>query len=170
MTRILGIDPGSRKLGWGVVEVRGSRMEHLAHGVIAPSAKLELAERLAGIFAQLESVIEKWEPESAAIEQVFVAQGVRSALVLGQARGVALLAMQRASLDVGEYAPAEIKLAVAGHGRASKPQLAAMVSRLLGAGLEGAGHDATDALAIAICHAHGRKREALVRKARAAQP
>jgi crossover junction endodeoxyribonuclease RuvC len=166
MTRLLGIDPGSRHLGWGVVDAEGSRMQHVAHGVIAPGAKLPLPERLAGIFQGLEDVIARWQPEAAAIEQVFTARGPKAALVLGQARGAALLALHRGGLTIGEYAPAEIKLAVAGHGRASKEQLAGMVGRLLAVELTGVAHDATDALAIAICHAQGRAREKLIARAR----
>lgn len=166
MTRLLGIDPGSRRLGWGIVDSAGSRMQHVAHGVIAPPADLPLPARLRVIFEALEELVGRWEPDAAAVEQVFTARSARSALVLGQARGAALLALERAGLPIGEYTPAEIKLAVAGHGRASKDQLAGMVRRLLGADLAAATHDATDALAIAICHAHGRQRERLAERAR----
>ena len=167
MTRLLGIDPGSRRLGWGIVDAEGSRMQHVAHGVIAPPTSWALPARLVMIFEQLEDLIARWQPGASAIEQVFSAQGPRSALILGHARGAALIALQRGGLEIGEYSPTEIKLAVAGHGRASKQQLAAMVARLLGVDLSGVAHDATDALAIAICHAHGRKRERLVERARA---
>ena len=119
------------------------------------------------IFEQLEDLIARWQPGASAIERVFSARGARSALILGHARGAALLALQRGRLEIGEYSPAEIKLAVAGHGRASKQQLAAMVARLLGVDLDGVADDATGALAIAICHAHGRKRERLLERARA---
>jgi len=166
MTRLLGIDPGSRRLGWGIVDAEGSRMQHVAHGVIAPPASLALPVRLAAIFEELEELIARWRPTASAIEQVFSARGPRSALILGHARGAALIALQRGGLEIGEYAPAEIKLSVAGHGRASKQQLAAMVARLLGVDLAGVADDATDALAIAICHAHGRHRERLVERAR----
>lgn len=167
MTRFLGIDPGSRRLGWGIVDAEGSSMQHVAHGVIAPSTSLPLPARLAAIFEELEDMIDRWRPQVSGIERVFSSQGPKSALILGHARGVALLALQRGGLEIGEYSPAEIKLAVAGHGRAGKQQLAAMVMRLLGFDLAGAGHDATDALAIAICHVHGRERERLVQRARA---
>ena len=166
MTRLLGIDPGSRHLGWGIVDAEGSRMQHVAHGVISPGAGLELPARLGAIFEQLEALVARWEPQASAIEQVFTARGPRAALVLGHARGAALLALHRGGLPIGEYAPAEIKLAVAGHGRASKEQLAGMVGRLLGVDLSGVALDATDALAIAICHAQGRRRERLVERAR----
>lgn len=166
MTRILGIDPGSRRLGWGIVDAEGSRMQHVAHGVIAPGASASLPERLAEIFDGIEDVIARWQPQAAAIEQVFTARGPKAALVLGQARGAALLALQRGGLGIGEYTPAEIKLAVAGHGRASKEQLAGMVTRLLRVELDGVAHDASDALAIAICHAQGRAREKLIARAR----
>jgi crossover junction endodeoxyribonuclease RuvC len=166
MTRLLGIDPGSRRLGWGIIDAAGSRMHHVAHGVIAPPGDLDLAARLGVICDGLEDALRRWSPEGAAIEQVFAARSARSALVLGQARGVAMLAIHRFGLPVGEYTPAEIKLAVSGHGRASKEQLATMVQRLLGYDLKSAGHDATDALAVAICHAHGRERQRLVQRAR----
>ena len=166
MTRLLGIDPGSRHLGWGIVDAEGSRMQHVAHGVITPDASGELPDRLATIFTELESVIETWRPGASAIEQVFTARSPRAALVLGHARGAALLALHRGNLQVGEYTPAEVKLSVAGHGRASKEQLAGMVARLLGVDLAGVAHDATDALAVAICHAHGRQRARLVERAR----
>jgi crossover junction endodeoxyribonuclease RuvC len=166
MTRVLGIDPGSRFLGWGVVDAEGSRVQHVAHGVIAPGAKRPLPERLVGIFSGLEEAIDRWQPEVAAIEQVFTARGPKAALVLGHARGAALLALARAGLEIGEYSPAAIKLAVAGHGRASKEQLASMVGRLLGVQLREVELDASDALAVAICHAHGRQRERLIERAR----
>ena len=166
MTRILGIDPGSRRLGWGIVDAGGSRMQHVAHGVIAPRASLPLPDRLTEIFEGLGEIVGQWQPQAAAIGQVFTARGPRAALVLGHARGAALLALHRGGLTIGEYTPAEIKLAVAGHGRASKDQLASMVTRLLGVDLAGVEHDATDALAIAICHAHGRAREKLIARAR----
>lgn len=166
MTRILGIDPGSRRLGWGIVDAEGSRMQHVAHGVIAPGASCSLPERLAEIFDGIEEVIARWRPQAAAIENVFTARGPKAALVLGQARGAALVALKRGDLPIGEYTPAEIKLAVAGHGRASKEQLAAMVGRLLKTDLGGVTHDASDALAISICHAQGRAREKLIARAR----
>lgn len=166
MIRLLGVDPGSRRLGWGIIDVEGSRLQHVAHGVIAPAASAPLEERLEQIFEALGAVIGTHRPDAAAIEQVFAARGPRAALILGQARGVALLALRRGRLELGEYTPAEVKLAVAGHGRASKEQLAAMVGRLLGTKLTGIGHDATDALAVAICHAHGRQRDRLVERAR----
>jgi crossover junction endodeoxyribonuclease RuvC len=166
MTRLLGIDPGSRQLGWGIVDAEGSRLQHVAHGVIAAPATLDLPERLAKIFSELEDVIARYHPDTAAIEQVFTARGPKAALVLGQARGTALVALQRGGLAIGEYAPAEVKLAVAGHGRASKEQLANMVGRLLGLDVTDTPLDATDALAIAICHAHGRARGRLVELAR----
>ena len=167
MTRLLGIDPGSRHLGWGIIDAEGSRMQHVAHGVITPPTSLALPGRLTEIFDRLEDLIARWQPQASAIERVFSARGPRSALILGHARGAALIALQRGELEIGEYAPAEIKLAVAGHGRATKEQLALMVARLLGVDLAGVAHDATDALAIAICHAHGRKRERLLERARA---
>ena len=166
MTRLLGLDPGSRRLGWGVIEVRGSRLVHLDHGTLAACDREPLAERLAHLSAGLDEVILRFAPQSAAVERVFTARNIHAALTLGHARGVVLAALGRYKLAVSEYAPAEIKLAVTGHGRATKDQLAHMVGRLLGVDLHAAGADSTDALAIAVCHAHGRQRENLIARAR----
>jgi crossover junction endodeoxyribonuclease RuvC len=141
-------------------------MQHVAHGVLTAPGGMELPQRLTRIFDGLERIIDEYGPGAAAIEKVFTARSVRSALVLGQARGMALLALSRSELPIGEYAPSEIKLALTGSGRATKDQLAAMVGRLLGVELAGTSRDATDALAIAICHAHGLHRQRLVQRAR----
>lgn len=167
MIRLLGVDPGSRYLGWGVIEVEGSRLRHVEHGtLVAPEAE-PLSERLARLSGGLDEVLARLQPGAAAIEKVFTARSIHSALVLGQARGAALAVLGRCQVPVAEYAPAEIKLAVTGHGRATKEQLAHMVGRLLGVDLREARTDSTDALAIAVCHAHGRQREALLARARA---
>lgn len=148
--RILGIDPGSHATGYGVIERDGSQLRHLAHGTLRPrGAALEL--RLAHLYRMLCDVIGHHEPDAAAVEHVFVAQSARSALVLGQARGVVLAALGSLALPVTEYAPAEVKQAVTGSGRADKRQVALMVRRLLG--LDEVPHDAADALAAAIGHA-----------------
>jgi crossover junction endodeoxyribonuclease RuvC len=155
VTLILGIDPGLNRCGWGLIACEGSRMAHVAHGVITPPKQDQLANRLANLFDALCGVIDEHKPHQAAVEETFVNSNARAALALGQARGVALAATARCGVLVGEYAPATIKKAVVGSGAADKTQIAFMVRRLLPtAGAVSA--DAADALAIAICHsAHG---------------
>jgi crossover junction endodeoxyribonuclease RuvC len=155
VTLILGIDPGLNRCGWGLIACEGSRMAHVAHGVIAPPNQDQLATRLANLFSGLCGVIDEHKPHQAAVEETFVNSNARAALALGQARGVALAAAARCGVIVGEYAPATIKKAVVGSGAADKTQIGFMVRRLLPtAGAVTA--DAADALAIAICHAaHG---------------
>lgn len=153
--RILGVDPGSRMLGYGVVERDGSRLRHIDNGVLVLGARKPMPERLCAIHAQLAEVIRTHRPDVAAFEQVFFARNARSALQLGHARGVAVLTAAEAGLPVAEYAPAEIKLAVAATGRADKAQVQQMVKLLLGLP-EVPQEDAADALAVAICHSHHR--------------
>ena len=150
--RILGIDPGSRATGYGVVEFDGSRLRRVVGGVIRPPQSA-LAARLAGTFAALERVIAETTPAGAALESVFAARNVRSALLLGHARGVALLACGMVDLPTAEYAPTQVKGAVVGHGGASKAQVQRMVQQLLGLA-ESPPADEADALAVAICHGH----------------
>lgn len=152
---ILGVDPGLNKCGWGLVASEGSRLSHIAHGVIKPSQQQQLASRLHDVFEGLSEVIEKYQPNEAAVEETFVNSNARAALALGQARGVAMAAAARRGLLVAEYAPTTIKKAVVGSGAADKTQIAFMVQRLLPtAGAVTA--DAADALGVALCHAaHG---------------
>jgi crossover junction endodeoxyribonuclease RuvC len=153
-TRILGIDPGSRFTGWGVIETRGPTLAHVAHGCIR-TGDGPLHERLQCIHTTLAGVIAEHTPREYAVEEVFMRVNVGSALVLGQARGVAVLAGASAGLAFAEYAPAQVKRALTGTGRAEKAQIQHMVRILLK--LSGAlNADAADALAIAICHAHVR--------------
>lgn len=151
--QILGIDPGSRATGYGLIRLEGNRLHHIDNGVIRPPEKADLAQRLLHIHQGLQAVIEQYAPDCSAIEQVFMAKNAQSALKLGQARGVAMLAAAGAGLDVAEYSPLQIKSAVVGYGRASKSQVQQMVKALLKLP-EVAQEDASDALAIAICHAH----------------
>jgi crossover junction endodeoxyribonuclease RuvC len=152
---ILGIDPGLNRCGWGLIRSDGARLSHVAHGVIKPLQQQQLASRLHDLFEQLRLVIDAHRPDEAAVEETFVNSNARAALALGQARGVALAAAARAGVLVAEYAPATIKKAVVGAGRADKTQVAFMVRRLLPSAGE-ATADAADALAIALCHAaHG---------------
>jgi crossover junction endodeoxyribonuclease RuvC len=154
--RILGLDPGLRRTGWAVVALEGSRLSHLAHGVVAPSAEAALAERLLVIHRGVTSAIEAWRPEEAAIEETFVTANGASTLKLGHARAAAMLAPAAAGLLVAEYAAKVVKKAIVGTGAADKDQVAFMVARLLpGAGAPT--RDAADALAVAICHAHARR-------------
>jgi len=151
--RILGVDPGSNTTGWGVIERAGSRLGFVAAGVIRPTKKAGRAARLAQIFDALTDVLDGQAPHEAAVEETFVNASPRDALVLGQARGVALLAPARAGLDVAEYAANTVKKSVVGRGHADKGQVQAMVRVLLPASGEQPA-DAADALAVAICHAH----------------
>ncbi len=146
---VLGIDPGSRRCGYGVVARRGGRLELLEAGVLAPG-NLPMPERLARILEGIAGVIARAAPAEVSVEQVYAGASPRSALVLGQARGVALAAAARAGLRVFEYAPAEVKLAFTGSGRASKEQMMRTARMLLGAA---AGRsDEADAIALAVCH------------------
>lgn len=155
MIRILGVDPGLQRCGWGVVASEGAHLSYIAHGVIRTKAANDLAPRLAEVLRSLSEVIGAHGPIEAAVEETFVNSNARSALALGQARGVALAACASAGLVVSEYSPATIKKALVGSGAADKTQVAFMVRRLLpAAGAVEA--DAADALAAALCHAaHG---------------
>ncbi|GFE51483.1 crossover junction endodeoxyribonuclease RuvC [Roseobacter cerasinus] len=152
MTRIIGIDPGLRTLGWGVIEVVGNRLTHVANG-LCRSQGADLAARLLSLHAQLSTVVAQFVPDQAAVEQTFVNKDGVGTLKLGQARGIAMLVPAQAGLPVGEYAPNSVKKAVVGVGHADKRQVLHMVQLQL-PGAEIAGPDAADALAIAICHAH----------------
>ncbi|MFB9884964.1 crossover junction endodeoxyribonuclease RuvC [Balneatrix alpica] len=154
MAVILGIDPGSRITGYGVIRQRGMQLEYVASGCLRLQGD-NLAERLQQIYAGLGQIIEWHQPQESAIERVFMARNPDSALKLGQARGVAILALAQAKLPVAEYAAREVKLAVVGKGSAEKQQIQHMVKALLK--LPGLPQvDAADALAIAICHAYQR--------------
>ncbi|MFL5237562.1 MAG: crossover junction endodeoxyribonuclease RuvC [Rhizomicrobium sp.] len=151
--RILGLDPGLARMGWGVIEFSGTRLTHVAHGVLRSDAKTQLAERLLILHEAIAAIIAELRPEALAIEQAFVAKDPAAALKLGQARAVVLLAAARAGLTIAEYAPNHIKKSVVGVGHAEKLQVQAMVRRLLPTSQVEAA-DAADALACAIAHAH----------------
>ncbi|GLT08145.1 crossover junction endodeoxyribonuclease RuvC [Sulfitobacter porphyrae] len=152
MIRVIGIDPGLRNLGWGVIDVAGPRLSHVANGVIESQGD-DLGQRLLSLHAQLTRIFATYRPQAAAVEQTFVNKDGAGTLKLGQARGIAMLVPAQAGLCVGEYAPNTIKKTVVGVGHADKGQVAHMVRMQL-PGIEIAGPDAADALAIAICHAH----------------
>ncbi len=155
LVRIIGIDPGLRRCGWGIIESAGNRLSFVASGTIKPDVKLPLALRLKTLFEGLSAVIETFHPEEAAVEETFVSAGARSALLLGQARGIALMTPAVMGLPVGEYAANLVKKSIVGSGHAGKGQIQTMVKLLLpSSDFEDA--DAADALAIAICHAHHR--------------
>lgn len=150
--RILGIDPGLRTLGWGVIEAEGNRLRHIANGQCSGGTGA-LSDRLLRLFDGLSDVVAGFEPVAAAIESTFVNKDGAATLKLGQARGVAMLVPARAGLPVDEYAPNTVKKTVVGVGHADKKQVQHMVGLQL-PGVTFAGADAADALAIAICHAH----------------
>jgi len=155
LIRILGVDPGLRHTGWGVIKMDGPRLAWVAHGVIHPDTKADLADRLADLAAQLRAVVDAHNPDEAAVEETFVNINPKSTLLLGQARGAAMAALAGAGLKVHEFATRKVKLSVVGTGGADKDQVAFMVRRLLPkAGNVSA--DAADALAVAICGAHHR--------------
>ncbi|MCY3997656.1 MAG: crossover junction endodeoxyribonuclease RuvC [Rhodobacter sp.] len=150
--RILGIDPGLVRIGWGAVELEGNRISHVGNGCCASQGK-DLATRLRSLFEQLTEVVSDLRPDATAVEQTFVNKDAAATLKLGQARAVALLVPAIAGLEVGEYAPNTVKKTVVGVGHAQKRQVEHMVKmQLPGARIEGP--DAADALAIALCHAH----------------
>ncbi len=149
---ILGIDPGSRITGFGVIEQLGNKLKHITHGHIEV-IDADTHERLFQIFDSISKIIEKHRPNLAAIEKVFVSKNVSSALKLGQARGAALVALAKYCLPIGEYSPREIKKATVGYGAADKKQVQMMVKTILNLP-ETPQSDAADGLAIAICHAH----------------
>lgn len=151
--RILGLDPGLRKTGWGVIDAEGSRLVHVAHGTIQSDADCDLSERLCQLHDGLVAVIRDWQPTLAAVEETFVNKNPASTLKLGQARGVVLLVPALHGLRVAEYTPNHIKKSVVGAGHAAKEQIHAML-RILLPGVNVSGADAADALAVAICHAH----------------
>jgi len=153
--RILGLDPGLRRTGWGVVACEGARLIHVAHGVIAPKDTLPFAERLLVLLSGIETVIAEHAPDEAAVEETFMNDNARSALKLGHARAMALVAPARAGLPVAEYAATVVKKAVVGTGGADKAQVGWMIARLLPAAGKTTA-DAADALAVAIAHAHAR--------------
>lgn len=151
--RIIGIDPGLRRTGWGVIDRDGTRLSHVADGMLSPSECRSLADRLVELKDGLEAVLAAYGPHEAAVEETFVNQNARATLKLGHARAVALIVPAMRGLPVAEYAPNEVKKAVVGAGHAEKQQVTRMVRLLLPKSRLESG-DAADALAVAICHAH----------------
>jgi crossover junction endodeoxyribonuclease RuvC len=159
--RILGLDPGLRRTGWGVIETSGNKLTYVACGQIVPDDKLPLGDRLALLHSGLTAILREFQPDEAAVEETFVNGNPMTTLKLGQARGIAMLVPAQAGLSIGEYAPNLIKKTVVGSGHADKNQIGMMIGVLLPkAGPVGA--DAADALAVAITHAHHRASRALL--------
>ena len=163
--RLIGLDPGLQCTGWGIIESDGLRLRHLANGTVKSNSKEELAKRLMQLFDGLNEILAEWQPHAAAVEETFVNKNPVSTLKLGQARGVALLVPASHGLSVAEYSPNHIKKSVVGAGHAHKDQIHAMVHMLL-PGVKVAGPDATDALAVAICHAHNMGGQAALSRAK----
>jgi len=159
--RVLGLDPGLRHTGWGVIDVTGNRLTHVADGVVNSSSKAPLHERLVELHDGLVQIIVGLAPDEAAVEETFVNKNPTSTLKLGLARGVVLLVPAKAGLRVAEYSANHVKKSVVGAGHADKVQIQAMVRMLL-PGVQIASPDAADALAVAICHAHHRQSEAAI--------
>jgi len=153
--RILGLDPGLRRTGWGVIDCAGTRISHVAHGVIAPRDTLPFSERLLCLFTGIEAVLTTYGPQEAAVEETFMNNNAQSALKLGHARAMAMIVPARAGLLVAEYAATVVKKAVVGTGSADKAQVSWMIARLLPTAGKTAS-DSADALAVAIAHAHAR--------------
>ncbi len=162
--RILGIDPGSQVTGYGVIDQSQGHLSHVDNGGVFTRSQDTFAKRLHTIFKGVKSLIEKFSPDRVAIENIFYAKNVKSTVQLGHARGAAMIAVMQFDLEIFEYTPLTIKQAVVGYGRASKEQIQQMVKQLLKLP-EQACFDASDALAVAICHAHSAKFESRVRAA-----
>jgi crossover junction endodeoxyribonuclease RuvC len=160
---VLGIDPGTAIMGYGVVARSGSQLTMLEYGVLTTPSGLPLYKRLQDLYSGLLEVIERFHPQEVAVEELFFARNSQSALTVGQARGVAMLAAANSGLTVDEYTPLQVKQAISGYGRASKDQMQQMVTMLLGLDDIPQPDDAADALAIAICHLHTRDNARLLR-------
>lgn len=165
-TRVLGIDPGTATTGYGLVEKTGGDLRALAFGVIRTQADQPMPVRLQKIYRSVRDLAAEWQPTAAAVEELFFSKNVRTAMSVGQARGVALLALADASVEVAEYTPLAIKQAVTGYGNADKAQMQEMVRLLLGLEQSPRPDDAADALAVAICHQHSARLRALSEAAR----
>lgn len=149
--RVIGIDPGTRVCGYGVIESRNGEITHIASGSITPASVLPIPERLKIIYDKILGVIEEHSPDIMSVEDIFFSKNVKSAIKLGEARGVALLAASSAGISIYEYPPTKIKLALTGRGRANKTEVQKMISKILGVS-EFETEDASDAVAIALCH------------------
>ncbi len=155
--RVLGIDPGYGRCGWGVIEFLGHRQVALAHGVIETLSTQAFSERLLLLHQELKQIIEEFDPQEVAVEELYFSKNVKTAIAVGQARGVILLTCAQLQVKLSEYKPVEIKQAVTGFGHADKKQVQQMIKIILNLNTQPRLDDAADALAVAICHAHGRQ-------------
>lgn len=152
--RVIGIDPGTAMTGWGIVTGEGNELSMVASGVITTAPGTPLPHRLQIIYRELTQLVERWQPDAAAIEELFFSRNAKTALAVGHGRGAAMLALANAGLSVAEYKPLEVKQALTGHGGADKYQMQHMVKLLLDLKDIPRPDDAADALAVAICHIH----------------
>jgi crossover junction endodeoxyribonuclease RuvC len=159
--RVLGVDPGTAATGYGVVEEAEGGLRALVHGIVATRSGRPLPQRLQVIYRELAQVARDWQPDEAAVEELYFSANVRTAMSVGQARGVALLALADAGLTVAEYSPLAVKQALTGYGAAEKRQMQEMVRVLLGLSEIPRPDDAADALAVAVCHLHSARMRAL---------
>jgi crossover junction endodeoxyribonuclease RuvC len=159
---VLGIDPGTAITGWGVVGKEGNELTLIDYGTVRTSQDSPMPQRLQTIYGELGQVISTHQPTSVAVEQLFFSKNVRTAMVVGQARGVALLAVADAGVPLHEYTPLEVKQSVVGYGKATKEQVQKLVQMLLGLDFVPQPDDAADAIAVAICHLHSERLERLL--------
>lgn len=159
---VLGIDPGTATTGWGLVSRDGDALSLVDYGTIGTSPDVALPQRLQTIYRELGEIVARHHPDAAAVEKIFFNKNARTAMAVGQARGVALLAVADAGLPLHEYTPLEVKQSVCGYGRASKEQIQKLVKMLLGLEFIPQPDDAADAIAVAICHIHSARLQALV--------
>ncbi len=152
--RILGIDPGYAILGWGILDMKGNHFSVVDYGAVTTDAKTDMPMRLQHLYTELTAIIEKYRPEAAAIEELFFNNNAKTAILVGEARGVAVLACVNGGLEINEYTPLQIKQALVGYGRADKKQVQAMVKAVLNLKEVPKPDDTADAVAAAICHGH----------------
>lgn len=162
MVLVLGLDPGTAITGYGLVQEEGDALRAVAFGVIRTEPDVPLPQRLASLYAQLSELVHTYQPDAAAVEELFFSRNVRTAMAVGQARGVVLLALAQANIPLDEYTPRQVKQAVAGYGSAAKDQVQEMVRLLLNLPDVPQPDDAADALAIAICHLHAMRMKAFL--------
>ena len=155
--RILGIDPGYAILGWGILDLKGNKFSVVDYGAVTTDSKMEMPLRLQHIYTELSAIIEEYRPDEAAIEELFFNNNAKTAIMVGQARGVAILACVNGGLSISEYTPLQIKQALVGYGRADKKQIQSMVKIILNLKEVPKPDDTADAVAAAICHGHSRR-------------
>lgn len=159
--RIIGIDPGYAIMGWGILDLKGNKFSVVDYGSITTDAGVDASKRLQHIYAELGAIIAKYQPEEAAIEELFFNNNAKTVILVGEARGIAVLACANAGLEISEYTPLQIKQALVGYGRADKKQVQAMVKAILNLKEVPKPDDTADAVAAAICHGHSRGRRVI---------